>query len=145
MTGRPRVYSEALAAALLDRLADGETLRGICRDATMPARSTVQGWMVNVGGFSARYAQARARGVEVLADEILDLSDDSSRDVHIGEDGQKIVDHEAIARSRLRVDSRKWLLSKLLPQTYGDRQQLEHSGPGGASLVPVLTVTISRE
>ena len=48
------------------------------------------------------------------------------------EDGKETVDHERIARSRLRVDSRKWVASKLLPKVYGDR--LQHTGDGGGPI-----------
>jgi hypothetical protein len=73
----------------------------------------------NFGGFSARYARARAIQYDRWADEILTIADDASGDLiqRLGKDGstERVVDHENIQRSRLRCDSRKWLLSKLLP------------------------------
>jgi hypothetical protein len=124
-----RLYTPEIAETILERLEDGEGLIAICRDDGMPSDGAVRHWVeTDYQGFAARYAQARARGVERLADEILELSDDGSRDVKVLPDGREIVDYEVVARSRLRVDSRKWLLSKLLPKQYGDRVDLNHSG-----------------
>ena len=58
-----------------------------------------------------------------MAEEILEISDDSSQDTYLTEQGAK-ADNEWINRSRLRVDTRKWLLSKCLHKVYGDRSQL---------------------
>ncbi len=37
--GRPSLYTKALAAKLCLRLAEGETLRAICRDGAMPDKA----------------------------------------------------------------------------------------------------------
>ena len=52
---------------------------------------------------------------------IIEIADDTSGDFVINERGERTVDHENINRARLRVDARKWLMSKLHPQRYGDR------------------------
>lgn len=73
----------------------------------------------------------RAHEADVLrqADEFLDLSNDRSRDAKVvGQDDREVTDYEVVVRSKLRVDSRKWLLSKLLPKTSGDCLDLNHSG-----------------
>jgi hypothetical protein len=54
------------------------------------------------------------------ADEIIDIADDAGRDVSVDNEGNQRVNGEAIARSRLRVDTRKWIMSKLAPRKYGD-------------------------
>jgi hypothetical protein len=62
---------------------------------------------------------------DLLAEECLDISDDSRQDIRVTEDGKTMIDGEFVARSRLRVDTRKWLASKLLPRQYGDKSLLE--------------------
>ena len=57
------------------------------------------------------------------------IADDSASDVITDENGNEIVDHEHISRSRLRVDARNWVASKLLPKVYGEK--LQHTGEGG--------------
>ena len=120
--GRPTVYSATIAGEICERIADGESLRAVCRDAHMPSHSTVLSWVVeDREGFSDRYACAREIQAEALADEILEIADGAG-----GAEQQPT--HEDVAHARLRVDARKWLLAKLLPKKYGDRLDLKHSG-----------------
>jgi hypothetical protein len=75
--------------------------------------------------FREKYEIARMLQAEFWSHEILEIADDSTGDFIINEHGDRVVDHENINRARLRVDTRKWLLSKLLPKRYGDRVQAE--------------------
>src|SRR5690606_33337300 len=76
----------------------------------------------------AEYREAQRASCELLAEEILAIADDSSGDWTTDSDGNEVVDHENIQRSRLRVDARKWILAKRHPEKFGDRAQVEHSG-----------------
>jgi hypothetical protein len=138
--GRPSLYTEALADEICSRLATGETLLSICRDDHIPARPTVTSWVLHDReGFSARYAHARELQREVWADEISDISDSAKNDWmerHAKEDVGWIINGEHVQRSKLRVDSRKWLLSKLDPKRYGDRTHVEATGKDGKDLIP---------
>jgi hypothetical protein len=137
MAPKHRLYTPEIAEEILERLEDGEPLTAICELEGMPSRGAVRQWVqVDHDGFAARYAQARARGIEHIADEILSISDDGTQDTKTTADGREITDYEVVARSRLRVDSRKWLLSKLLPKQYGDRLDLNHSGEVAIKDIP---------
>ncbi len=95
----------------------------------MPAVSTVCLWnLQDREGFAEHYARARQMQAEILIDEIVSISDESSKDYVIDDQGKKTVDQENINRSRLRVDTRKWFASKVLPKIYGDYQRTEISG-----------------
>lgn len=127
--GRPSIYSEELAARICERLAAGETLRSVCRGDDMPAPSTVIDWKNSKEDFSEQYAKARKLGYEHMADELLEIADDGSNDwMERQEEENKgwQFNGEHFQRSRLRVDTRKWLLSKALPKVYGDK--LAHVG-----------------
>jgi hypothetical protein len=127
--GRPSVYTERAARLILDALADGKSLRSICEGPGMPPCSTVREWVRDDReGFATRYARAREIGYELLADELLDIADDSTGDKYLDADGVTRTDHEAIQRSRLRVDARKWMLAKMLPKRYGDKLDTAQSG-----------------
>jgi terminase small subunit-like protein len=128
--GRPSIYSEVLTDEICQRLAEGESLRSICRDPVMPARSTVMLWLRNRKGFSDHYAHAREMCCDYWADQIIDICDDSSND-WVERDGRTIFNREHFERSRLRVDARKWLLSKLLPKKYGTRVRIDGNGRDG--------------
>jgi hypothetical protein len=130
--GRPSKYSKALGDEICRRLAEGESLRAICRDEdeTMPSEAAVRGWALDLQSpFSAQYAKARELQAERWSDELLDIADDGTNDFVKRETDRGatvVVDSDHIARSRLRVDTRKWLLSKMLPKKYGEK--LVHGG-----------------
>jgi hypothetical protein len=133
--GRPSKYCRKLAEEICERLAGGESLRSICRDDHMPDERAVRHWAVRNAAFSPQYARAREMGYLSIADEILEIADDGTNDYveRMREDGSKVIgfDHEHVQRSQLRVDSRKWILSKMLPKVFGDKITTPVTGPRG--------------
>jgi hypothetical protein len=67
-----------------------------------------------------QYAAARRLGYEKRADELLEIADDSSADWVDTRNGNRVFDSVHVNRARLMIDTRKWLLSKMLPKVYGD-------------------------
>ncbi len=116
--GRPSLYTEALAAKICRRLADGEPLRSICRDKVMPDKATVLRWLADKkkADFRDQYAHAREMQADALFDEALEIADDATGDWATDAKGNKVLDHEHVQRSRLRVDTRKWAAGKLAPK-----------------------------
>lgn len=144
--GAPTRYTKALADRICERLARGETLRAICRDKGMPPESTVRRWYVDdFHGFAAQYARARDMGLDAMADEIMDVADDARNDYMEREDpdnpGFNFMG-EAVQRSRLRVDARKWYLSKLAPKRYGDKQEVDHKSSDKSMSQPPQIVIV---
>lgn len=134
--GRPSDYSPELASRICARLADGESLRAVCRDADMPDKATIFNWFRAFPDFLDQYTRAKEESADALADDILEISDDARNDwmeKHGKEDAGWIANGEHVQRSRLRVEARKWIASKLKPKKYGDK--IEHSGPNGGPIV----------
>jgi len=127
---RPSRYTLKLADEICERLAEGESLRRICRDEHMPNKATVFRWLGLHTSFRDQYARAREAQADALADEILDIADDGLNDSYEDDEGNRRTDHDVIARSKLRVDARKWIASKLKPKVYGDRVDAEPPGDG---------------
>lgn len=124
--GRPTTYTEETALAICERIADGESLRTICDDPDMPARSTVFKWLGEHKAFSDQYAHARDAQADAIFDDILDIADDGRNDwmERHNDEGEKLgwrENGEALRRSQLRVDARKWMAGKLRPKKYGDK------------------------
>ena len=138
--GRPSEFSQEIVTAICERMAEGETLRKICSDPEMPSRNTVLRWVKNDDGFKKQYETARQACMDWYADEIVNIAWDTSSDTIQGKDGQPLCNHEWIARSRLKVDSLKFLMAKLHPTRYGDKLQSDQ--PAEA---PVLTITWQRD
>ena len=127
----PVRYSRALAERICERLAGGESLKAICRDAGYPKAHTVLEWArSNKEGFSDQYARAREIGYGLLADEIIDIANTPQigKKVVTKEWGEEITNADMIEHRKLQVDTRKWMLAKMLTKVYGDKQQVEVSG-----------------
>lgn len=114
------------------RLASGETLTRILKTAGMPSRPTVARWRRHFPAFGEMFTLSRVDGMEAMADECIEIADDSTLDVVTKRDPKgrefEAVDHENIQRDRLRIDVRHFQMSKIARHIYGDRVSHEHSG-----------------
>jgi hypothetical protein len=131
--GRPPSYSQEKAAAICAQMAEGRSLVSILDSDEMPGYSTVMRWLDDYPEFRDKYARAAEQRAERMAEEMLQISDDGKRDFSAGEGGDQF-NGEHVQRARLRVDTRKWLLSKMQPKKYGDKVQNEHTGAGGGPM-----------
>ena len=107
-------------------MAKGRSLKNICdSDDDLPSRETIRAWIAADDAISAKYARAAELRADHLFDEMFDIADDSTKDIQEVElpDGRFIdkVDYEYIQRSKLRIDTRKWALSKMNPKKYSDK------------------------
>lgn len=125
--GRPSKYSPDLAAQICNLIAQGNSLRKICRQENMPDMKTVFTWMPLFPDFLQQYTRAYEQRAEHLFEQILEIADDSTNDYIETEHGI-VFNQENYQRSRLRVDSRKWFLARMNPKKYGDKQNVEVSG-----------------
>lgn len=145
--GRPSKYRPLLARRICESIESGLSLRQTCQLEGMPAASAVHRWLNDHPEFQEQYAKARQVLCEHWADEILDIADDGTNDWmnRPGDDGEevRVIDHEHIARSRLRVDTRKWVLSKLSPKKWGDKQEIDVINSDG-SIVAGFVAAMKR-
>ncbi len=121
MSGKS-TYNDETAQAICDELASGESLRNICKKPDYPAISTVMLWLKEQAAFSEQYVRARELQTETWANEINDIADAATP--------------EDFQVAKLRVDTRKWLLSKLAPKKYGDR--LDVTGAVGLNIERII-------
>lgn len=138
-TGRPSSYTDEIADEICARLAEGESLRGICSREGFPHRDTVRTWLDKHERFAAQYARARDLQAEYYAERIISVAEGrESPDLNPDDfNNPKLYRekvHENIQRDRLLVDTLKWTASKLAPRRFGDRVGLEHSGPEGGAI-----------
>ncbi len=122
---RPSIYTDELAVEICKRLAAGDSLRKICDADDMPNRDTVHTWVLTIPSFSDHYARAREMQAEHYLDEIIEIADDSMMDKFVDDNGNERTDSEVVARSKLRVDTRKWAMSKMAPRKFGDKISAE--------------------
>lgn len=132
---------EKVFEKIITEIADvGTPLRTILKRAGMPSSSTFFIWLDDES-FSKRYARAKEVQAEALADEILEIADDGTNDymtIVKGDMEYNVENREVTSRSRLRVDTRKWVLSKILPKKYGDKIDVTSNGEKLNSGTPLV-------
>lgn len=128
--GRPSRYSPKLAERLCREIAtSSKGIRTICKEQGL-TQSRVYEWLSAHKDFREQYARAKEFQCQVLFDEIVAIADTPVMGTITKRDfrGLETRTGDMVERSRLRVDARKWALSKLLPKKYGDAQHLAISG-----------------
>lgn len=145
-------YSPQMVEKICELLVCGEngtpeSLRSICSKEGMPSVNAVMRWLGKYEDFRKQYARAKELQQEYYAEEIIDIADDCTDDVIFltaedshGEGAKPVIKHSAIARAKLRIDTRRWLMGKLAPKKYGDKIAL-----GGDDDAPAIRVAADDE
>lgn len=127
-------YDAATAAAILEGIADGMPLRIVCDAYGIKARVFYQ-WLAADAGLAAAFAaataeheRARADQADQLVAEALRIADAGEGDTYQDARGNVRIDYEAVARSKLRVDTRIALAAKLAPMRYGSKPESADAG-----------------
>jgi hypothetical protein len=124
--GRPTDFTQEIADAICERLADGESLRSICRDQHMPTKGCVFRWLSDNKDFADQYTRAREAQADSHIDDIVDIADDKGLDPN---------------DKRIRIDARKWSAGKMRPKKYGDKVAVVGGGAGDA---PIQTLDLTK-
>ena len=131
--GRPAIFTQELADSFCEQIATtSKSLRTICAMDGMPSVITVLKWIrENTNGFSAQYARAKEEQADMLIEDMLEIADDGTNDLMTitkGGISYQVENKEVTNRSRLRVETRKWIASKLKPKKYGDKLDVTSDG-----------------
>ena len=126
--GRPSKRTPEIVERILEGLANGKTLTSLCEATEMPTVRAFYNWREEDAELSSRFARAREKGYDVIAEECLKIADMTALDTIETEQGKEVCNSEWIARSRLRVDTRLKLLAKWSPKKYGDKIEVENTG-----------------
>lgn len=140
--GRPSSFTWEVAEEICERLSVGESLNAIVKSAHMPDYNTVMRWVVTASEekypylkeFRRKYARAREAQAEFHVDLVHQIAADGSNDYYTDADGKLRVDHENIARSKLRIDTIKWAASKMRPKKYADKIGVDDDPIDGGEL-----------
>lgn len=128
----PRKFDrDSITTAICARLALGEPMAVICRDIGIPRR-TVNQWRQDDPDIAAQFDEARDDGWDAIAHR--------TRATARGK-GESTKD---VQRDKLIIENDHKLLAKWDPRRYGDKHQLEHTGPGGGP-IESKTVVINEQ
>lgn len=126
---------EVVFQEICERLIKGEALRTILKDRDMPGAETFFKWLKKDDSKTKQYAQAKEMYADKVFDDIVLIADGTGDDVLIDEDGLEQINHNIIQRDRLRIDARKWHLSKLFPKKYGEKLETENTHSGEIRII----------
>ena len=131
--GRPteNVWNPELAAEICEAVATSTLSMKKILEAHphFPTEQAIRMWRYKIAEFREMWAEAKRCQAELYVEQCMPIADDSSEDVVIDSNGNPIMNGEFVARSRLRIDMRKWVGVKLVPRIYGDRVQVENTSP----------------
>lgn len=144
--GRPTKYKQSVVRGICLRLMAGQSLNEICRLDQYPQKQTILNWLHKHPEFFAQYRRAREIQQEHHLDEMLEISDDGSNDwmKRTGKDGESIgwqLNGEHVQRSKLRIDTRKWIMERMAPKGFGAKTALDLSSSDG-SMSPKEPLTL---
>jgi hypothetical protein len=127
---------------ILAGLASGRSLRSVLTDEGMPDMAAFFRWLKADEGLQTAYAAAMEQRADALFDEMFEIADDATNDwmERTNKRGEtyETLNKEAVQRSTLRVDVRKWALARMNPKKYGEKVDLNHGGR-------VKVVTLDRD
>lgn len=126
-------WSKAAGERVCKAIESGKSLRQAAKAEGVTA-GAVRKWMKRYPEFGTQYAQAceiKWHGYADELDETLDEADRAALDPECGS--------QRLAALRLRIDTRKWQLGKMLPKIYGDRTQMVVEGANPADILPKHT------
>ena len=128
---RPTKYSEKLEDRMLEEIASGRSVISLCREeGWTPNADTWYRWMYKIDGLSDRYTRAKAISSEYHADQILAIADEA--------------DNQTFQVARLQIDARKWVASKLVPNKYGEKSQIDHTSSDDSMKAPTVIKLVSK-
>lgn len=119
-------FTQEVADVICDRIATSTlSIKNICEsDEHLPNVSTVLRWLRTNEEFRTQYTRAKEEQADMLIEEMIDIADDGSNDLMTVIRGDKEYEQEnkeVTSRSKLRVETRKWIAAKLKPKKYGDK------------------------
>jgi hypothetical protein len=134
---RPIVWTEQkkkdAIEEILSQMFEGKSCRSILNSdrQNLPSHRVFIEWLANDTLLSKQYAYACEARADLIFDEIIEIADDDSGDRKVNEKtGEEVLDSEFVQRSRLKVDARKWAVSKMNPKKYGDKLDIDHTTKG---------------
>lgn len=118
--GAPTLKTPERLEAIFAGISLGRSARSMCVEVGISQR-VLWNWLAGDEQLMRQYLRAKELCIDAYAEEIIEISDDGSKDTYIDEKGKEVINREVIARAQLRIDARKWYAARLAPKKYGDK------------------------
>lgn len=129
---------------IMDLIEEGGSIRSILRRSDTCGLKTFYRWLEADEELQVRYAHATKKRADNIFEELLEIADKQDKDVVYNERGEEIINHNVINRSKLQIETRKWMLGKLNPTKYGDKLDVT-SGGDKLQAMPIVGMKILNE
>jgi len=122
---------------VLERIMRGDTLPNAFKflGISEEHQSGIYRLMLRDNSVKKRYDEAREIQAETFVDDIITIADETENDFLENGKGN----HELVNRSRLRVDTRKFVMSTMNGKRFSEKKQIEHSGDLNINHAAVLS------
>lgn len=124
-TGRPTLYSKKLADEICTKLAEGKSMRSVCREEKMPEMETVWRWLREKQDFNEQYVRATQERTEAQNELLLELGDQA---IALSQSVDFKASNAVVSAVKLKADNLRWSMSKMKPKKYGDKVDLTSGG-----------------
>lgn len=123
--GRPSDYTQELADKICEQIAEGDSMRTICEQESMPNAATVFRWLRTNEEFSKQYARACEERTEAHNENLLDIGEEAIEAAH---EADPKAANAVVSGYKLKADNLKWVMSKMKPKKYGDKLDVTSDG-----------------
>ncbi|WP_296683262.1 hypothetical protein [Flavobacterium sp.] len=129
---------------IIDLIEEGGSIRSILKRSDTVGTKTFYKWLEESEELQERYKIATKKRADNIFEEMLEIADKQSADMEVNERGEHVINHNVINRSRLQIDTRKWMLGKMNPKKYGDKLDVTSDGDK-LQVVPIVGMKILNE
>ena len=119
--GRPSLYTEELTDKICSLISSShKSMHTICKEVGIDYETHLN-WLRTKEEYLSKYVRAKEDQADFLAEEMITISE------HTEEDHTAFTGANVVQRDRLRIETRKWIASKLKPKKYGDKLDIEQT------------------
>mgnify|MGYP000865898009 CR=1 FL=1 len=123
--GRPTTYNQEIAIKICEKIAEGMSLRSVCRLEGMPHLSTVFAWIRDHKEFSDQYAKATTIRTDAQHEDLMELGDEA---ISLAQSVDFKASNAVVSAVKLKADNLKWSMARMQPKKYGEKMDVAHSG-----------------
>lgn len=123
--GRPSSFTQEIADEVCRQLAEGKSMRKVCKAENMPDMTTIFRWLRTNDKFCQQYVKAKEESTDALHEDLTELGDEA---IELAQTVDSKASNAVVQAVKLKSDNLKWVMSKLKPKKYGDKVDMTTNG-----------------
>ena len=130
--------------SIIEQIEGGKSVKSILDQDGYPSRSSFYNWLNENPERIELYKAATEIRADGVFDDMLEIADDRSKDTFLDAQGNRQQNMTAVNRSRLQLDTRKWVLGRMNPKKYSEKLDIT-SGGEKLKIVPIVGMQIVNQ